>query len=168
MAILKKIVHILSYICYFAIIVYIAVCIPSIFGYKPLVVLTGSMEPSFKPGSVIFYEKVEKDEIKEGDIITFKIDDDTYVSHRVNRIVDGLYETKGDYNNTPDSEMVSYSNIMGRNINLSIPYIGYYIRYVNDNLFLVMIVIIILVSEFLLSNLGTVDINNNVEKEKEI
>jgi len=166
MAILKKIVHILSYICYLAIILYVAVCIPSVFGYKPLVVLTGSMEPVFKPGSVIFYEKVEKSDIKQGDIITFKIDDGTYVSHRVNRIVDGLYETKGDRNNTPDGKLISYSDVLGKNTNFSIPYIGYYVSFVNNNLYLVMIVIIILVSEFLLSNLGTVDIDNNVGKEK--
>lgn len=167
MAILKKIVHYFSYICYFLIILYVAVCIPNIFGYKPLVVLTGSMEPSFKPGSVIFYEKVEEKDIKEGDIITFKIDNDTLVSHRVNKITeDGLYETKGDCNNAPDSKLISYSNVVGKNTKVSIPYIGYYIRFVNDNLYLVMIVILILVSEFLLSNFGTFDIDKNKEKEK--
>ncbi len=55
MKIFKTIVHSLSYVCYLFIIVYALVCLPYIFGYKPLVVLTGSMEPTFTISRVTYY-----------------------------------------------------------------------------------------------------------------
>lgn len=151
MGIVKKIIHILSIICYLFIIVYGLVCVPIIFKYKPLVVLTGSMEPTFKTGSVIYYKTVSEDELKVGDIITFKYDE-SLISHRIYSIDNSLYETKGDANNAPDATRISYSNIVGKDANVYIPYVGYYVKFINENMYLLIIVGIILVSEFILSN----------------
>ena len=164
---LKRIIHILATILYFFIILYVIVCIPILFGCHPIVVLSGSMEPKLQKGSVIYYEKCLEKDLKEGDIITFEIDK-KIISHRINQIDNGLIETKGDANDSVDALKIHYENIKGKVINFSIPFIGYYILLVNNHLKIAVIVcIIILVSEFLLSNIGTIDINKEKEKEKE-
>ena len=138
-----------------------------IFGHTPVVVLSGSMEPTYKVGSVIYYKKVSEKELKEKDVITFNIDNKT-ISHRIVSIDNGLIETKGDANNTSDIHKIRYENIKGKVGNNSIPYVGYYIKMVNDNLTLVVIVtVIILVSEFLFSNTEDLNINNKRSKENE-
>ena len=156
---LKKIVHWLSNICYLLIIAYAIVEIPMLFGYNPLVVLSGSMEPSYKVGSVLYYKSVEEENLKVGDVITFELKDGTFVTHRINRIVNGEYETKGDANNTPDLFKVKYENVKGKVAKVSVPFIGYYVKFINSHLYLVGFVAIILLSEFLLSNVGVFDIN---------
>ena len=167
MGVIKKIVHLLAIISYILIIVYAIVCIPMIFGKHPVVVLSGSMEPTYKVGSVIYYKKVSEKELKEEDVITFNIDNKT-ISHRIVSIDKGLIETKGDANNTSDIHKIRYENIKGKEGNISIPYVGYYIKIVNDNLTLVVIVtVIILVSEFLFSNTEDLNINNKRSKENE-
>ena len=160
MCIIKKIVHILAIISYVLIIIYAIVCIPMIFGKHPVVVLSGSMEPTYKVGSVIYYEKVSEKELKEGDVITFNANNNKMVSHRIVNIDNGLIETKGDANNVSDVNKIRYENVRGKVGKLSIPYVGYYIKMVNDNLTLVVIAaVIILVSEFLISNAAAFDIN---------
>lgn len=167
MGIIRKIIHFLAIICYILVLAYGIVCIPMIFGYKPLVVLTGSMEPTIKTGSVLYYKKVPESELKVGDPITFKINGQ-YVSHRINSIKDGQYQTKGDANQSPDPVRITYSSIEGKDSNITIPYIGYYIKFINEHLYLVAIVIIILLSEFLLGNTRTLDINKNIVEEEEV
>lgn len=153
MNILKKIVHLLSSICYVLIIIYALVCIPYLFGYKPLVVLTGSMEPTFKVGSIIYYKHVNQNELKEGDIITFSMEN-YVVSHRINKIEDGLYETKGDANNTADAKRITYNDILGKDLNINIPYLGFYVKFFKDNMYILVIFALILLSDFILSNMS--------------
>ena len=82
MEFLKKMIHILSWLIYILIIIYVLICAPMIFGYKPLVVLSGSMEPTYGVGSVIYYHETPKEEIKVGDAITFTYETD-FITHRV-------------------------------------------------------------------------------------
>lgn len=163
----KFIVHVLSYICYIFIGIYALICVPMIVKYRPLVVLSGSMEPTFKTGSIIYYKVVKQEEIKAGDIITFRIND-TFVSHRVNSIDNYLYETKGDANNTVDALKIKYSDIVGKDANFCIPLLGYYVKYINDNMYLLVIVAIILVLEFILSNIPAFNKEEAKEKKEEI
>jgi signal peptidase len=161
MGFIKSIVGFLADICYLLIIAYVLVCAPMVFRFKPMVVLSGSMEPTFKVGSVIYTRDCRKEDIAVGDIVTFKLNDDTYVSHRVHSIDEnGLYETKGDANDSPDPKKLSYDDIVGKDMNIMIPYIGYYIQYVRNHMYLTIVVIVILVLEFLLSNLRIFNINN--------
>ena len=102
MGIVKKIVHVLSIIAYILISVYAIVCIPMIFKYTPVVVLSGSMEPTFKVGSVIYYKPIPLEQLKAGDVITFEMKQGTLVSHRIVSIDGNLIETKGDANEIAD------------------------------------------------------------------
>lgn len=53
---------------------------PQLFGYQLKTVLSGSMEPEFKTGSVIAVQKIENPgSLKKGDIITFMQDENTMV-----------------------------------------------------------------------------------------
>ena len=168
MGVIKKIVHLLAIISYALIIIYAIVCIPMIFGHHPVVVLSGSMQPTYKVGSVIYYKKVSEKELKEGDVITFNANNNKMVSHRIANIDKVLIETKGDANNVSDVNKIRYENVRGKVGKLSIPYVGYYIKMVNDNLTLVVIAaVIILVSEFLISNAEAFDINKKNGRSEE-
>ena len=79
---------------------------PRLFGVKPFVVLSGSMEPTIPTGSCVFVNTKDRD-VSEGDIITFSLstgeNTGVFVTHRVNKITDdGLIQTKGDNNDNPD------------------------------------------------------------------
>lgn len=99
--------------------------IPSLLGYKPRVVKSGSMEPTIKTGAVAYnntHAKVE--DVKEGDIIVFQIED-AYVTHRVVAINDdNTFTTKGDANKTEDVAPIQYDWFRGK-MAFSIPYVGY-------------------------------------------
>lgn len=165
MEFLRKIVHLLANICYLLLVVYGLLCLPIVIGYKPLVVLTGSMEPTYKVGSILYYHKVDESELGVNDVITFRYDD-LVITHRIENITGTDYITKGDANNSPDPLPIQYENIMGKVTNLTIPYMGYYVSFINQHLYLIGIVTLILVSEFLLNNVRTFDIKKNRKGEK--
>ena len=76
---------------------------PDLFGYAPAIVLTGSMEPLFDQGDMIFIKKVDDmNEIKKGDVICFVDpggDGVALLTHRVvTDPVDGKVRTAGDAN----------------------------------------------------------------------
>ena len=83
MKIFKKVVSYLSILCYVVIIALVLILAPMVVGYKPVVVLSGSMEPTYPVGSLIYYKAASFEDIKENDAITFRVDDDTLVTHRV-------------------------------------------------------------------------------------
>jgi signal peptidase len=155
MVIIKKIIHILAIITYICIGVYLLVCSPMILGYTPVVVLSGSMEPTIKEKSIIYYSKVDTSTLKEKDIITFKKDKDL-VTHRIVSITDDEIYTKGDANNTNDPGHITKSDVIGKIGLFSIPFVGFYIWYVNSNMLLSIITaVLILLSEFFLTNMKT-------------
>lgn len=56
-------------------------------GVQPLYVMSGSMEPAFHVGSLIFVQKTEPEDIEVGDPITYTINEDgDYSTHRVIQI----------------------------------------------------------------------------------
>ncbi|WP_050616502.1 signal peptidase I [Bacillus testis] len=101
--------------------------IPTLFGYKMMTVLSGSMRPEFNPGDIVIAKDVNPTELKKGDIITFIRKDKKYVTHRiidVKKESSGLYyTTKGDANNTQDPELTFEKNVRGIYL-VHIPYLG--------------------------------------------
>ncbi len=55
-----------------------------VFGYRPMYVMSGSMEPAYPVGSLIFVKPVDPAEIRVGDVITCTVSEaGDYVTHRV-------------------------------------------------------------------------------------
>lgn len=105
--------------------------LPRIFGIQPLVVLSGSMEPNYHVGSLIYVADVKPEKLKTGDAVTYKIGDDgTMVTHRIIEIddINQCVYTKGDANNVADGGAVPYSEIVGKPM-FSIPQLGYLAHY---------------------------------------
>ncbi|MDD3021759.1 MAG: signal peptidase I [Alphaproteobacteria bacterium] len=123
---MAKIIHCLTNTVIAIIVAFMALLyVPRALGVTPYVVLSGSMEPTYHVGSLIFVNN-NFDTIEIGDPVTFYISNTTLVTHRVVAIDEQkqLYTTKGDANNTPDGSLVSYNNIAGVPI-FTIPYLGY-------------------------------------------
>lgn len=116
--------------------------LPRLFGMKPMAVLSGSMEPSYHVGSLIYVNEVSPENIKIGDPITFNLDgSDTVVTHRVIDIdkENKCFYTKGDANDNPDGGSVAYSDLLGKPI-FSIPYLGYAAVYLNTRTGMIVLV----------------------------
>ena len=153
MGVLRVIVKVFSYICYVFIAIYALICAPMIFGLKPEVVTTGSMSPTYKIGTIIYYKKVDQSEIQVGDAISYRMNNGEIVTHRVIKIENGDYITQGDANNTRDLSPVPFSSVEGKIVGPVIPILGYGVAFVNTHIFVVLIVVGILLAEFLLSNI---------------
>ena len=91
--------------------------VPSIFGYKPFIVLSGSMESDIHKGDLIITKSVKKENLKVEDIIAFRNFAGTITTHRIIDIVekDGKrsFITKGDNNSTQDRNLVSEDAVEG-------------------------------------------------------
>ena len=90
--------------------------IPSFLGWKPFIVLSGSMETQIMTGDLIVVKEVDTNTLKENDIIAFK-ENEMVVTHRIVRVekVDGKtkYITKGDNNSAEDNGYVLGEQIEG-------------------------------------------------------
>lgn len=87
--------------------------VPKLGGFRPVTVLTGSMEPLFGAGDVIISARQPVASVQEGDVITFRapIDGQPVVTHRVVEVLgeDGkvAIRTKGDANPAADPWVAS-------------------------------------------------------------
>ena len=107
-------------------------------GLTPYVVLSGSMEPTYHTGSLIYVKKVDPFTIEAGTPITFMMDEDTIATHRVVGVVPDeedstviRFRTKGDANDAEDGTLVHYKNVIGTPV-FSIPYLGYVSDYITN------------------------------------
>ena len=110
MNVLKQLFNILSWPVYLCIAGYLLIAAPMLAGYRPVVVLSGSMEPAFPVGSVIYYKAASFEQIQEGDPITFHAGEDgSLVTHRVveKQELSRDFITRGDANETADPNPVS-------------------------------------------------------------
>ena len=105
-------------------------------GLQVFVVLSGSMEPTYHTGSLIYVKKVDPYTIQEGQPITFMMNETTVATHRVVSIVPDeedptvlRFRTKGDANDVEDGGLVHYKNVIGTPV-FSIPYLGYVADYI--------------------------------------
>ena len=134
---LKKVWNIVSSILV-ALVVILALLLVGarVVGLQVFTVLSGSMEPTYHTGSLIYVKKVDPYTIKEGQPITFMLDENTVATHRVVGIVPDeedptviRFRTKGDANEAEDGSLVHYKNVIGTPI-FSIPYLGYVADYI--------------------------------------
>lgn len=91
--------------------------VPDVFGYKPMIVLSGSMETSIFTGDLVFVKMVEPNTLKENDIIAFRNESDTVTTHRIVEIINEngntLFRTKGDNNDAEDANLVETTAVEG-------------------------------------------------------
>ena len=78
-------------------------------GLQVFSVLSGSMEPTYHVGALIYVKKVDAMELRSGDVITFMLDEDTVATHRIVEVVPDAedssvlrFRTKGDANDNVD------------------------------------------------------------------
>lgn len=121
-----------------AVILALALVGARIAGAQMYTVLSGSMEPTYMTGSLIYVRAIDVSEIKEGTVISFLIVDDTIATHRVIEVIPDeedasviRYRTKGDANEHPDAALVHSNNVLGTPV-FSIPYVGYFISYIRQ------------------------------------
>lgn len=105
-------------------------------GLQVFTVLSGSMEPSYHVGALIFVRPVDSDGILPGQPVTFSPDGGIPVTHRVVEVLTGddgavQYRTKGDANDTPDAKLVKARWVIGVPI-FTVPYLGYAISWMQS------------------------------------
>lgn len=92
--------------------------VPSFLGYKPFIVLSGSMEPEFYSGDVVIVKEASPDTLNNSDIIAFR-SGESVITHRIVEIKDleagkKQFITKGDNNNVEDSITVTSEMLEGK------------------------------------------------------
>ncbi len=92
--------------------------VPDFMGYKPFIVLSGSMEPAILTGDIVLTKITRAEDVAQNDIITFRVDRDTAVTHRVTDVVveEGQisFLTKGDANVGSDAAVVTPEMLEGK------------------------------------------------------
>lgn len=117
----KKEEHMAGYWLTLTVVVMFAWFTAGVFPVYPSVVLTGSMEPGIFPGDAILIQKLSEEkeiyQLKAGDVINFKRDNIT-ITHRILEVRrdeagNVSFQTKGDNNQSPDSEIVKPNDVNG-------------------------------------------------------
>ena len=135
MTTLKKIWNIVST----ALVVLIVLCAvflmgSRLLGFQCYNVISPSMEPEYLVGDLIYVKEVDPTTIKEGDVITFIVNEDLVVgTHRVVRVdaENQRFYTKGDANEIEDQSPVHFNNVIGVP-QFSIPKLGYVSDFVQN------------------------------------
>lgn len=91
--------------------------LPGVFGVKPAVVLSGSMEPAIETGDLILLRDTDPLALEKGDVICY-LSSGKAVTHRIVGITAGedgrpRYVTQGDANNAEDRLPVTPDQVQG-------------------------------------------------------
>ena len=112
-----------------------------LFGIQVYSVISGSMEPEYPVGALIYVKEVKPSEVEVGDVITFVLSNETPATHRVIAIDKEaqLFYTQGDANYQIDEETgekvymedppVHFNNLIGKPV-FKIPVLGYIAYYI--------------------------------------
>lgn len=109
-----------------------------LFGMQVFTVLSGSMEPTYHVGSLIYVKETDPKTLQPGDVITFMLDENTVATHRIVDVIPGeedpsviRFQTKGDANDAVDGSLVHYKNVLGTPV-FTIPKLGYLASYIQN------------------------------------
>ena len=107
------------------------------FKCEPVTIVSNSMLPTYSRGDVIIYEKMSSDDLKKlekNSIIVYRVENQM-VAHRVVNVIQDngtiKFQTKGDNNNGPDTDLVAINQVVGV-YRLHLKYIGYPSVWLND------------------------------------
>ena len=119
--------------------------LPLIFHIKPFIVLSGSMEPEFKAGSVVLVD-LDRKEPAVGDVITYRLPEEgLIVTHRIIREEGGRYITKGDANEVEDFLPVEKEMVLGT-YRFQIPGLGAALEHLDKRLRLLIVGMLVLMN----------------------
>ena len=168
----KTICNILSTLLLIALVLLAGVVlVPRVMGYQEMAVLSGSMEPNIHVGSVVFVDDdVDPATLEAGDVVTYYMNEDTFVTHRVQSIdtASQTLVTKGDNNNTDDGD-ISFSQVFGKAV-FWLPYLGFLTIYMKTPVGIMAItvaVVLIILLNFLPMILSSDDGKKKGEEGKE-
>jgi signal peptidase I len=99
-----------------------AVFVPLLFGWKPAVITSGSMKPSLQVGDVVLIDTHDK-RFGINDVITFDRAGRSVTHRVVGMRADGTWRTKGDANGRSDSESVPSNDVVGQ-VRFVVPLVG--------------------------------------------
>lgn len=136
-------------VLYFSVSARITGTTPKVFGYEFYTVLSGSMEPGIKTGSIIMV-KPDNNPIQYnvGNVITFHKPGDsrTLITHRIVEVQTGKksiqYATKGDNNQAIDPFIVPASMVVGKYADVTVPYVGYAVDFAKTQTGIVLLLIV--------------------------
>jgi signal peptidase len=123
-----------------AIVVLLAILLvgPRAVGMQVFVVLSGSMEPTYHTGSIIYVKDVDPMTLQEGDPVTFRAAEDTIVTHRIIEVIpdeenpnNRYFRTKGDANEVEDGGVTACDYIVGKPV-FTVPQLGYLAAYIQE------------------------------------
>jgi len=107
-------------------------------GLQVYTVLSGSMEPAYHTGSLIYVREVDARTLDTGDVITFMMNEDTIATHRIAGVVPDeedpnviRFRTKGDANEFEDATLVHYKNVLGSPV-FTIPKLGVFAHFIQN------------------------------------
>ena len=140
-------------VVYIFITIYLIIFIPVVWGYKPLVIVSGSMEKVLKVGGILYYKDIDKDKFDVGDILVYK-SNNHIVYHIVIEKNSLGYITKGDVNEESDG-IIEKSKILGKGTNWSLPYIGYYANFIYKHKYILYTLIFIVLLDFIYDKKNT-------------
>jgi len=136
---MKKLWNIISTILVVIVVIFAILLVGvRLIGLTPYTVLSGSMEPVYHVGSLIYVKDVDPFELESGDVITYMLDETTLSTHRIVDVVPDeedpsviRFQTKGDANDAIDGSLVHYKNVVGTPV-FTIPFLGYIANYVQN------------------------------------
>lgn len=140
--------------------------VPGILGYKPFIVLSGSMMSKIEVGDLVFVKETDATTLKENDIIAFRDDEDLVTTHRIIKVIkengEISFETKGDSNNVKDEKRVYPKDIEGIYI-FKIEKLGKFILFLQEPLgFSIMMLAILIIGAIMFM----MDNRKNAKEEK--
>ena len=132
---LKKAWDIISTILVILVVLFAVLLVGArLIGLNVYTVISGSMEPTYSVGDLIYVKEVAPESIKPGDPITFVLNEDLVVAtHRVVAVdaENQRFTTKGDANEVEDAAPVHFNNLIGKPV-FSIPILGYASNWVQN------------------------------------
>lgn len=136
--------------------------IPSVFGYSVLIVASPSMTGSIEAGDAIIIKK--SDSYAVGDVITYFPEDESFsVTHRIVRMEGDKFYTKGDANQSEDSDPVLIEQIVGK-VAVKLDKVGYFIEWLKSPVgiifaatFIVLLILIIVIEDKRRGKMGSAD-----------
>lgn len=114
----------------------------NLFGYQLYVIRSGSMKPELHPYDVAFVKYVDVSTLAVGDVVTFRRSDGLIVTHRIVRVTDSGFVTRGDANSYDDNPITA-AQIFGKNVGKA-RYLGYIVACIQSPLGVSVLLVILL------------------------